>query len=490
MKKKIGVLLVWVGLVVLFAVAYSALSGPSARRVSVDQVFERTSDGEVESVTLNGDRLVARLKSGESVSADIGRYNRSELQSIFGNYDLPLVTSDSRPGPWAFISDGLPFFVVLFLVLFAFFYWRRMRSQGGGNIWLLRRSTAKLIKTPPPVTFADVGGNEEAKLRLGDVVGFLREPMRWQSTGARPPRGVLLEGAPGLGKTLLARALAGEAKVPIFTASGSEFVELFVGVGAARVRDLFETARKQAPCIVFIDELDAVARKRGSASSSLIHQEREQALNQLLVAMDGFAALERVIVVAATNRSDVLDPALLRPGRFDLRLKMAELSQSDRLAVLKLHTRNKALDAGVNLEEVAARCPGLTGAELEHLANEAALAAVRAGRNSLGAGDFQAALDARQQTKLDFDQLDVVLAESSGQLSVPARPILLTAVLREGGQLKGTLLWADAQALKLKTSEGPVVVSRAALARLIPDPDTESALREELQPRAVEIGAA
>ncbi len=286
---------------------------------------------------------------------------------------------------------------VLPLVIFMVFFYMMMNQagQGGGNgrVMNFGKSKAKQAdKKANKVRFSDVAGEEEEKQELVEVVEFLKDPRKFSALGARIPAGVLLEGPPGTGKTLLAKAVAGEAGVPFFSISGSDFVEMFVGVGASRVRDLFEQAKKNAPAIIFIDEIDAVGRQRGAGMGGG-HDEREQTLNQLLVEMDGFTGNEGVIVMAATNRSDVLDPALLRPGRFDRKILVGQPDVKGREAILKVHSKNKPLAADVDLKEIARTTPGFVGADLENLLNEAALVAARRGKKEIDASDIDEAED-------------------------------------------------------------------------------------------------
>ncbi|MBA3947222.1 MAG: ATP-dependent zinc metalloprotease FtsH [Herpetosiphonaceae bacterium] len=284
------------------------------------------------------------------------------------------------------------------ILLIAGFMWlstRAARSAGGG-VFGLGRSKAKRYEATTetmPITFADVAGIDEVENELVEIVDFLKQPDKYQRLGGTIPKGVLLVGAPGTGKTLLARAVAGEAGVPFFSLSGSEFIEMIVGVGASRVRDLFSEARKAAPAIIFVDELDAIGRKRGSGNFVGGNDEREQTLNQLLVEMDGFSSREAVIVLAATNRSDVLDPALLRPGRFDRRVTVQPPDRAGRAAILRVHTRGVPLQPNTDLEGIAAETPGLVGADLRNLVNEAALLAARKGENAVGTDDFSEALE-------------------------------------------------------------------------------------------------
>jgi ATP-dependent metalloprotease FtsH len=348
----------------------------------------------------------------------------------------------------------------------------RRSNQAGGNLTTLRKTTARLLAERPATRFTDVGGVRPAKDVLADIVDFLRQPERWHQSGARLPRGVLLEGPPGCGKTLLARALAGEASAHFFEVSATEFVELFVGVGAARVRDLFDAAAKKAPAIVFIDELDAVGRRRGAGAVALAHQEREHTLNQLLVSMDGFGKQSRVVVVAATNRADVLDPALLRPGRFDVRVAIGELSADERLEVLQIHTRTKPLAPGLDLRHVAHLASGLAGAELEHLANTAALTATRRARRQnrtaqIELVDFEEALAERGRRENRFDKLDALLIESTSQLAQPTGKVLAKVTLVDGAVVEGEVVWADFAFVKVLRGDGSAtLVSKRQVRKL------------------------
>jgi cell division protease FtsH len=293
-------------------------------------------------------------------------------------------------------SGWVTFFtsIIPFVIIFILFFFLLNQAQGGGSrVMNFGKSKAKLYnEDKKKVRFKDVAGADEEKQELVEVVEFLKDPRKFAELGARIPKGVLLVGPPGTGKTLLARACAGEAGVPFFSISGSDFVEMFVGVGASRVRDLFETAKKNAPCIIFIDEIDAVGRQRGAGLGGG-HDEREQTLNQLLVEMDGFGANEGIIIVAATNRPDILDPALLRPGRFDRQITVDRPDVIGREAVLKVHARNKPLDELVNLKSIAQRTPGFSGADLENLLNEAALVAARRNKKKIEMDDIDEATD-------------------------------------------------------------------------------------------------
>ena len=292
------------------------------------------------------------------------------------------------PSENTFVNNTLPMLLVMG-ICFLFFYLMSGQSMGGGNARMMNFGKSKArLSTGENVTFKQVAGLDEEKADLEEIIDFLRSPEKYTKVGARIPKGVLLEGAPGTGKTLLARAVAGEAKVPFFTISGSDFVEMFVGVGASRVRDMFEDAKKNSPCIVFIDEIDAVARRRGTGLGGS-HDEREQTLNQLLVEMDGFGVNEGIIVMAATNRVDVLDPAILRPGRFDRKVSVGRPDVKGREDILKVHAANKPLGDDVNLAEIARTTAGFSGADLENLLNEAAIAAAKANRAYIVQSDIK-----------------------------------------------------------------------------------------------------
>jgi cell division protease FtsH len=292
-------------------------------------------------------------------------------------------------------SGWVQFFTGLipFIIIFILFFFLLNQAQGGGNrVMNFGKSKAKLYDDKKKAKFEDVAGADEEKQELVEIVDFLKDPRKFAEVGARIPKGILLVGPPGTGKTLLARAVAGEAGVPFFSISGSDFVEMFVGVGASRVRDLFENAKKNAPCIIFIDEIDAVGRQRGAGLGGG-HDEREQTLNQLLVEMDGFGANEGIIIIAATNRPDILDPALLRPGRFDRQITVGRPDVKGREEVLKVHSRNKPFDEHVDLKAVAQRTPGFSGADLENLLNEAALVAARRNKKKIDMSDIDEATD-------------------------------------------------------------------------------------------------
>ena len=371
-------LLTAAALVVLFQ---SPLKTPEI--VSLSELVLKINAGEVSEITVRGEELDIKLKDESIVSV-----KKEPGVSIFetlvnlgaDKQKLPetKITIEEPSGASMFMSAILPAILPFALIIFIFWFMFRQAQKGSMQAFSFGRSRAKLAGTngSKKVKFKDVAGLIEAKEEISEVVEFLREPKKFQKLGARIPRGILLIGSPGTGKTLLAKAVANEASVPFYFVSGSEFVEMFVGVGANRVRDTFETAKKTSPSIVFIDEIDAVGRHRGAGLGGG-HDEREQTLNQILVELDGFDTNDAVIVMAATNRPDILDPALLRPGRFDRRIILDEPSMKDREEILKIHSLDKPLAKNVNLKQVAERTPGFSGADLANLINEGAILAAR-----------------------------------------------------------------------------------------------------------------
>ena len=332
--------------------------------------------------------LEIQMKNGAShklYATDI-----TELETLVREYGFDPVVNDIERENW-FLTYMLPMLVVLAVGIFLFMMMNAKQAGGGnGKMMNFGKSRAKMTLGDKSVTFAQVAGLKEEKEELEEIVDFLKEPGKYTGVGARIPKGVLLEGPPGTGKTLLAKAVAGEAGVPFFSISGSDFVEMFVGVGASRVRDLFEEAKHNAPCIVFIDEIDAVARRRGTGMGGG-HDEREQTLNQLLVEMDGFGVNEGIIVMAATNRVDILDPAILRPGRFDRKVAVGTPDIGGREEILKVHAKNKPLGDDVNLQQIAQTTAGFTGADLENLLNEAAIIAAKENRSFIAQKDIKRA---------------------------------------------------------------------------------------------------
>ena len=356
--------------------------------------------GKVAEATIQPDKSVYVVKGkmdgykeDESFVVNLPITNQSLMdridKAVEENTKISYLQAPETSGWLQFLLGIIPFIVIIFL-----FFFLLSQSQGGGNrVMNFGKSKAKLYDNEKKkVRFTDVAGADEEKQELVEVVDFLKDHRKFTEIGARIPKGILLVGPPGTGKTLLARAVAGEAGVPFFSISGSDFVEMFVGVGASRVRDLFENAKKNAPCIIFIDEIDAVGRQRGAGLGGG-HDEREQTLNQLLVEMDGFGANEGIIIIAATNRPDILDPALLRPGRFDRQITVGRPDVKGREAVLKVHARNKPLSDSVDLGAIAQRTPGFSGADLENLLNEAALVAARRNKKKIDMFDIDEATD-------------------------------------------------------------------------------------------------
>ena len=332
--------------------------------------------------------LEIQMKNG--VSHKLYATDITELETLVREYGFDPVVNDIERENW-FLTYMLPMLVVLAVGIFLFMMMNAQQAGGGnGKMMNFGKSRAKMTLGDKSVTFAQVAGLKEEREELEEIVDFLKEPGKYTGVGARIPKGVLLEGPPGTGKTLLAKAVAGEAGVPFFSISGSDFVEMFVGVGASRVRDLFEEAKHNAPCIVFIDEIDAVARRRGTGMGGG-HDEREQTLNQLLVEMDGFGVNEGIIVMAATNRVDILDPAILRPGRFDRKVAVGTPDVGGREEILKVHAKNKPLGDDVNLQQLAQTTAGFTGADLENLLNEAAIIAAKENRSFIANKDVKRA---------------------------------------------------------------------------------------------------
>ena len=392
-------LLLWMGLFLLVFVGWQALQvGKSEKHeLTFSEFLTQVEEGNIATVTLRGDEIVgefgadARLpyNSGESfISRSVPNYDG--LVDKLRQTDVEIV---AEPEKQNVLLQFLFVYAPLLLIIGLWIFFMRQMQSGGSKALSFGKSKAKLMSTSgKKVTFEDVAGVEEAKEELSEIIDFLKEPQKFQRLGGKIPKGVLLMGPPGTGKTLLARAIAGEANVPFFSISGSDFVEMFVGVGASRVRDLFEQGKRNAPCIVFIDEIDAVGRQRGAGLGGG-HDEREQTLNQLLVEMDGFETSEGVILIAATNRPDVLDPALLRPGRFDRRVVVDRPDINGRTGILEVHTREIPLGEDVELAVIARGTPGFAGADLANLVNEAALLAARNDRASVAMSDFEFAKD-------------------------------------------------------------------------------------------------
>lgn len=403
----------WLTITVLVIVVVSVLliyqkaqKLPQAQFSQLPKIAQAVAAGEVTTLTVRGDLLIADRTEGPSLAAykepALSAFETLRFLGVPAKAleDLPIQVEQPGgqfAGIWTYLS-------ILALVLLAYWLFRSGRgdqSTGGNNLSNFGRSRPRLVQAPddenshlqyPRVTFQDVAGADSTKIELLEIVEFLKEPYKFNRLGARIPKGVLMAGPPGTGKTLLAKAVAGEAGVPFFIISGSEFVEMYVGVGACRVRDLFNRAREKSPAIIFIDEIDAVGRRRGAHLGGG-SEEREQTLNQILVEMDGFNAASKVIIIAATNRPDILDPALLRPGRFDRKVTVDRPDAEERQAILQVHTRGKPLASGISLADLAKLTPGFVGADLENLVNEAAILAARRNLNLIGRQEFQDAME-------------------------------------------------------------------------------------------------
>jgi len=407
-------LISFVIIMVLFYFAFADFNPPGAE-VPISQVAEEVKNEKVDSITVEGTTVTVALKDGSTQTSQIaaGQQITTTLKDL--GADPATVKLDIKEGGdsavfWQVVLTFLP------VVLIIGFFWFMLRqAQGSANqASMFGKSKARLFDaSKQKVTFKDVAGSEEEKHELSEVVEFLKYPKKFTSLGAKIPKGVLLFGPPGTGKTLMARAVAGEAGVPFFSISGSEFVEMFVGVGASRVRDMFAKAKKNAPCIVFIDEIDAVGRQRGSGLGGS-HDEREQTLNQILVEMDGFEQGTNVIVTAATNRPDVLDPALLRPGRFDRRIILDLPDIKDREAILEVHSKNKPLEKNINLSTIAKKTPGFSGADLYNLMNEAAILAAREGKNKISDKHLN---EAAEKVMLGPEKKSRVLSEKEKKIT-------------------------------------------------------------------------
>ncbi|MFO0751827.1 MAG: ATP-dependent zinc metalloprotease FtsH [Thermodesulfovibrionales bacterium] len=351
--------------------------------------ISKVEAGDVDEVTIKENHIIGRLRDGSKFRTYIMEY--PDLVKELRQQNVKIIAKPPDQSPW-YINFFFSWGPIIFLVLVWVVFMRQMQ-MGGNKAMSFGKAKAKLVSDKSvKITFADVAGIEEAKSEVEEIIDFLKDPQKFSKLGGKIPKGVLLVGPPGTGKTLLAKAIAGEAGVPFFSISGSDFVEMFVGVGASRVRDLFDQAKKNAPCIIFIDEIDAVGRHRGAGLGGG-HDEREQTLNQLLVEMDGFEGNEGIIIIAATNRPDVLDPALLRPGRFDRQIVVPTPDVKGRLEILKVHTKNIPVAESVNLEQIARGTPGFSGADLANLVNEAALIAARKGKDRVEMADFEFAKD-------------------------------------------------------------------------------------------------
>ena len=401
-------ILIWVAVVFGLALFVSMLTPtkPVGDTLAYSDFLTKVEDGGIKTATQAGDRLSGELSSGERYTVVVPAQDPTLTKTLRDAKVQYSVEAKEQPSIWTYLLyQSLPFLLIIGV---AFFVMRQMQKNAGSGAMGFGKSKAKMLtEKSGKVTFDDVAGIEEAREELVEIVEFLKDPTKFAKLGGTIPKGALLVGSPGTGKTLLARAIAGEAGVPFFTISGSDFVEMFVGVGASRVRDMFEQAKKNAPCIVFIDEIDAVGRHRGAGIGNG-NDEREQTLNQLLVEMDGFEANEGIIIVAATNRPDVLDPALLRPGRFDRQVVVPRPDIEGRIKILEVHSKGKPLAPDVDLRTVARGTPGFSGADLANLMNEGALLAARKGKRLVAMRELE---EAKDKVMMGAERRSMVMTE-------------------------------------------------------------------------------
>lgn len=455
-KKKtstiIRLTLFW-AIIVFGALIVYALTSPSQnlKEVALSDVIKRANNGEISKIIVEGNNLKITPKGSDKPEERSVKDGSGTLYDQGLKTDAATEVAVQAPSEAGNILWNLAIIIVPVLLIAAFFIFMMRQAQGQNNQALgFGKSKAKLYgEDKKKVLFADIAGNDAAKQDLEEVVDFLKSPKKYESLGAKIPKGVLLVGSPGTGKTMLARAVAGEANVPFFSISGSEFVEMFVGVGASRVRDLFAKAKKNAPAIIFIDEIDAVGRRRGSGMGGG-HDEREQTLNQILVEMDGFETGTNVIVLAATNRADVLDPALLRPGRFDRRTNIMLPERKDRLAILEVHFKNKPVEDGVKLDSLAAKTAGSSGADLANIANEAAIIAARRNSKKISNADIteafeKVAIGPERKTKVMNDEEKKMTAYHEaghalvGHILPDSDPVHKVTIIPRGGT--GGVTW-------------------------------------------------
>jgi len=450
--------MLWVIIALVLMMVFRNFGEPVANNnVPYSQFISNVKTGRVDSVTIEGTTITGRLADGTRFITYSPETNNDALIGTLLDNNVEIQGAAPRNSFWA--QALISWFPILLLLGIWIYFMRQMQGGGGGRGALsFGKSRARLLgEDQVRITFNDVAGVEEAKEEVHELVEFLRDPAKFQKLGARIPSGVLMVGSPGTGKTLLAKAIAGEAKVPFFTISGSDFVEMFVGVGASRVRDMFEQAKKHAPCIIFIDEIDAVGRHRGAGLGGG-HDEREQTLNQLLVEMDGFEGTEGVIVIAATNRPDVLDPALLRPGRFDRQVVVPLPDIRGREQIIKVHMRKVALGSDVDPSVIARGTPGFSGADLANLVNEAALFAARANKKLVEMEDFERAKDKvmmgaeRRSMVMTDDEKKLTAYHEAGHTivgrSVPGHdPVYKVSIIPRGRALGITMFLPESDRL-------------------------------------------
>lgn len=437
MKQYQKTLLVWLvfGLFIVTVWSLFGKSGPVRAEKPFSEVVSALEAGQVKSLTIMGQEFTGDLKDGTQFRSTGVVTDRlmTNLEKANKDYGTEYLLKKEEVGTfWVVLAQWLP----MLLIIGLFMFFMRQIQVGGGRAMSFGKSRARLMtENQSKVTFKNVAGVDECKAELQEIVEFLKNPKKFTRLGGRIPKGVLLMGPPGTGKTLLARAIAGEASVPFFSIAGSDFVEMFVGVGASRVRDLFEQGKKNAPCIIFIDEIDAVGRQRGAGMGGG-HDEREQTLNQMLVEMDGFEANEGVIIIAATNRPDVLDPAILRPGRFDRRVVVPLPDVRGRKEILVVHTTNVPLGSDVNLEVLARMTPGMSGADIENLVNEAALIAARLAKDTVGMADFEMA---REKIFMGAERRNLVMSKKEIENTAfhEGGHALVSALLRQKAAKQG-----------------------------------------------------
>ncbi len=402
-------ILVWVILLVLLVVLFNLLQGPrgqpAPREINYSHFMDQVETGQVNSVTIQGETITGQTSSGAIFHTTVP--DDANVTDALRDAGVDITAQSPDQGRISLLEILISWFPMLLLIGVWVFFMRQMQGGGRGAMGFGKSKARLLTEKTGRVTFDDVAGIDEAKEELQEIVEFLKDPSRFQRLGGKIPKGALLVGPPGTGKTLTARAVAGEAGVPFFTISGSDFVEMFVGVGASRVRDMFEQAKKNAPCIIFIDEIDAVGRSRGAGLGGG-NDEREQTLNQLLVEMDGFESNEGIILIAATNRPDVLDPALLRPGRFDRQVVVSNPDIVGREKILKVHMREIPLADDVNRKVIARGTPGFSGADLANLVNEAALLAARRNKRRVSMAEFE---DAKDKVMMGPERRTMVMSE-------------------------------------------------------------------------------